>query len=236
MEEESNGELAFLDTLLKRNNAEISVLAYRKPTHTDQYLHNSSHHRTSWKESVVSSLFNRAYSIITNKDDLYKENARTKQVLYENGYREYIIDKIFRRITNNPSLPQSQQLMQATDVQKEEIRININLPYVDGTSEKLRRILRSHKIRSIFYTEMCKLLSKPKDRVATEDKNNIVYEIDRINCQAVYFCESKRSLKSCSDEHNRSVRNCDCDKNEIAKHCWEADHNFNWDQKKVIDR
>ena len=34
----------------------------------------------------------------------------------------------------------------------------------------------------------------------------------------------------------RSARNCDCDKCEIAKHCWEADHNFNWDQKKVMDR
>ena len=30
MEEESNGELAFLDSLLKRNNGEISVLVYRK--------------------------------------------------------------------------------------------------------------------------------------------------------------------------------------------------------------
>ena len=77
-----------------------------------------------------------------------------------------------------------------------------------------------------------KLLCKPKDRVATEDKNNIVYEIDCSNCQTVYFGESKRSLKSLSDEHKRSVRNCDCDKNEIAKHCWEAYHNFNWDQKK----
>ena len=36
MEEESNEELAFLDTLLKRNNGEISVLVYRKPTHTVQ--------------------------------------------------------------------------------------------------------------------------------------------------------------------------------------------------------
>ena len=76
MEEESNEELAFLDTLLKRNNGEISVLVYRKPTHTDQYLHYSSHHQTSCKESFVSSLFNRAYSIITNKDDLHKENTR----------------------------------------------------------------------------------------------------------------------------------------------------------------
>ena len=108
MEEEIYGELAFLDTLLKWNNGDISVLVYRKPTHTDQYLHYSSHHQTSCKESVVSSLFNGAYSIITNKDDLHKENARIKQVLMENGYRESIIDKIFRRITNNHSLPQLQ--------------------------------------------------------------------------------------------------------------------------------
>ena len=32
------------------------------------------------------------------------------------------------------------------------------------------------------------------------------------------------------------VRNYHRDKNEIAKHCCEADHNYNWDQKKVIDR
>ena len=68
MEEESNGELAFLDTLLKRNNGKISVLVYRKPTHTDQYL-------------------TLQLSIITNKDDLTRENARIKQVLKENGYQ-----------------------------------------------------------------------------------------------------------------------------------------------------
>ena len=97
--------------------------------------------------------------------------------------------------------------MQATDIQEEEIRMSINLPYVEGTSEKLRRILRSHKIRSTFYTEMTlhKLPCKPKNRVATKDKNNIVYEIGCSNCQAVYFGESKRFLKSRSDEHKRSA-------------------------------
>ena len=78
-----------------------------------------------------------------------------------------------------------------------------------------------------------KLLCKPKDQVATEDKYNIVYEIS--NCQTVYFFESKQSLKLHSDEQKRSIKNCNCDKNEIVKHYWEADHNFNWDQKKVID-
>ena len=126
MEEEGNGERAFLDTLLKQNNREISVLVYRKPTHTDQHLQYSTHHQKSCKESVVSSLFSRAYSIFTNKDDLHKENATIKQVLKENGYPESIINKIFRRITNNRSLPQSQQLTQVTDIQEEETRIIIN--------------------------------------------------------------------------------------------------------------
>ena len=104
MEEESHVELAFLHTLLKWNNGGIFVLVYGKPTHTDQYLHYRYHHQTSCKESVVSSLYNRAYSIITN-EDLHKENARIKQVLKENRSQESIISKMFRRITKNHSLP-----------------------------------------------------------------------------------------------------------------------------------
>ena len=45
--------------------------------------------------------------------------------------------------------------------------------------EQLWRILRSYEIRSTFYTEktLRKFLCNPKGRVATEGKNNIVYEI-----------------------------------------------------------
>ena len=83
---------------------------------------------------------------------------------------------------------------------------------------------------------MQKLLCKPKDRVAIENKNNNFHEIECSNCEAVYIGKSKGSLKLRSDEHERSVRNCDCDNNEIAKHCWKAVHNFSWDHKKAVDR
>ena len=61
--------------------------------------------------------------------------------------------------------------------EEEEIRMSIDLPYVKGTSENLRRILRSSKLRYTSYTKstLLKLLCKPKGRVATEDQNNIVY-------------------------------------------------------------
>ena len=132
------------DEQISGSNGKISVLVYRKPAHTDQYLHYSSHDQTSCKESVFSSLFNRAYSIITNEDDLHKENARINQVLKEYGFHESIIKKIFKRISTNRRFPQSQELTQATDIYEENIRMSINLPCVQGTSEKILRIHRSH--------------------------------------------------------------------------------------------
>ena len=45
----------------------------------------------------------------------------------------------------------------------------------------------------------------------------MVYDIDCSNCKEVYFDQSKWSLKLHSDEHKRSVRSSDCEKNEIVK-------------------
>ena len=77
------------------------------------------------------------------------------------------------------------------------------------------------KLRFTLYAEntLSKLLCKPKDRVATEYKNNIVFEIDCSNCKAVYFGESKWSLQLHSSEQIKYVKNCDCENNEIVKHC-----------------
>ena len=97
---------------------------------------------------------------------------------------------------------QSQQQTQATDTQKEEIRISINLLYIKGTGKKLWYILKSHTVTSFFYTEstLCKLLCKPKDWVVVEDKNG-VYEIDFSTCEAIYFSEFRQSLKLRLGEH-----------------------------------
>ena len=135
-------------------------------------------------------------------------------------------------------MSQPQQQLQVAHVQKEETRIKINVPHVEGASEKLRCILRSHKIRSTFYTEstLCNLVCKLKDGVATENKKNVVYEIDCSNCETVYFGEYKQSLKPRSVERKKSARNGDCERNKTRNHWWQTDHSFSWDQKKVVDR
>ena len=82
---------------------------------------------------------------------------------------------------------------------------------------------------------MRKILCKPKDRVATENKNKIVYEINCSNCEAVYLGESKNKTARRMKLRMKIKIEIKNDKNEIAKHCWEVDLNFSWDQKKIID-
>ena len=58
IEAEQDSTPPFLDTLLKRHpDKSISVNIYRKPTHTDQYLHFTSHHNYKAKQSVIAALF-----------------------------------------------------------------------------------------------------------------------------------------------------------------------------------
>ena len=126
-------------------------------------------------------------------------------MLKKNGYQESFISETFKRITNNYSLSRSQQQTQATDTQGEEIKImSINLPLIENATENLRPILRSHKTRSIFFTEKTGVNHFVNQIVAIEDKNNILCQTDCNKCRAVYFGESKRPLKSRSNELKRS--------------------------------
>ena len=83
------------------------------------------------------------------------------------------------------------------------------MPYVEGASEKLRRVRSSHKLRFSLYTEntLHKLFYKHKVPEVTEDKKNIAYETDCSDCETVYFSESKQSLKSHSDEYLDEQKN-----------------------------
>ena len=64
VEQEEDGSLPLLDTLLKRREDGIlDVSVYRKSTHTDRYLHFESYHPTHVKRGVVRCLRDRAREI-----------------------------------------------------------------------------------------------------------------------------------------------------------------------------
>ena len=230
IEEEQDCQLPFLDTLLKRNeDGSISVKVYRKPTHTDQYLNYNSNHPSQTKDAVISSLFRRAKDIISDEKDLIEENQRIVNVLMENDYDKRTISRVKKKVEKG------KQNKENDAVENEPTKFK--LPYIAGTSEIIKRTLAPHNIKCTFYSTetLRRQLSKPKDTIPLDKRNNVVYKIPCKDCSATYIGESKRSFGVRYKEHNRAVRNGDTDKNEIADHCWENDHEMNWDERKVID-
>ena len=97
MEEEENGKLAFLDLLLKHNqDGSVDTTVYRKKTHTDKYLDFTSHHPLVHKQSVVTTLFERAKKLSSDVVSRTAEEAHIKNVLKMNGYPKSFINHTAR--------------------------------------------------------------------------------------------------------------------------------------------
>ncbi|KFD52590.1 hypothetical protein M513_06437 [Trichuris suis] len=60
IEKEEDGRLPFLDALIIREGDRLKTTVYRKPTHSDRYLHFSSHHPRSVMRGVISGMVERA--------------------------------------------------------------------------------------------------------------------------------------------------------------------------------
>ena len=105
-----------------------------------------------------------------------------------------------------------------------------------GTSEQLKRIFNDHNINCTFYTTttLHKLLPHAKDPVSSEQRYNIVYKYDCKDCEAVYFGESKRTIAERTKEHTRAVRAAHT-RSETADHCWKYNHDFDRENKKIMD-
>ena len=66
-----------------------------------------------------------------------------------------------------------------------------------------------------------------------EYKNNIAYEIDCSKCEAVYFGESKRSLKSCSDQKQKICQELQLWKRKRTICCKRISFNIQYIKKNV---
>ena len=73
MEIEEGGHLPFLDVdIYRRNDGSLGHKVYCKPTHINLYLQQSSHHHPANKQSVLTSLIQRARTLC-DQDSLPQE-------------------------------------------------------------------------------------------------------------------------------------------------------------------
>ena len=86
-EEEEEGRIPFLDTLIIRKpDGSTKLCIYRKKTHTDQYLQFTSHHPLHQKLGVIRTLLDRKDSLITEDEDKRAEEKKLEIALTNCGY------------------------------------------------------------------------------------------------------------------------------------------------------
>ena len=114
---------------------------YRKPTHTDRYLHYNSFHHPSIKNSVCKTLINRAKTIC-EVDNIEGELEHLRNFLKVNGYPKKFIDNAMKT---------RQQVREKTEYQS-----SVSLPYIGSASHKIERILKEAGIQ-LYHSSKNKL-------------------------------------------------------------------------------
>lgn len=207
-EMECDRRLAFLDVLVQvREDGGLGHSVYRKPTHTDRYLHANSHHHPRQLFSVVTSLTNRAFDLC-DENHIESELAHIQCVLRKNGYK----------CQSLPSRPRPRPRKCMVD------RKPAFLPYVKGVTDKIAKILQKFSVKTIF-TPLKKIshyLRSPKDSFPLEKPG--VYKID-CSCGSSYIGQTKRTIACRVKEHIRAVKNVDTQKSAIAEHLIESGSN-----------
>ena len=207
VEEEREGSLPFLDTLLqRRDDGSLDVTVYRKPTHTDRYLDFQSHHPSHVKRGLVRCLYDRARSITTRQDNLKKEECHLTEVLKQNGYPSSFI-----RSSSVPSR-RNVEVTEAPLLEGGRRPPLVMLPYTEGVSEDIRRVCRKFGLKVVFRSGLSlrSMLTRVKDTLGMEKRSKVVYQIP-CSCGKKYrmdlnFRGTKLSRFSRFDSHPRKFR------------------------------
>jgi hypothetical protein len=214
---EKEGKLPFLDCCVQRTaSGSLNTVVYRKPTHTDKYLHFDSHNPTSTKSGVVGCLARRAQKVCTDNASLSVENRHLVKAFEANAYPGRFTWKNIRKAQlPRPPAP------------KPELKSWARLPYVKGASEAVARVLRQNEIGAAFYAPdtIRKRLVHAKDKLPTSSSSNVVYKVEcQDGCDLNYVGKTLRNVGERMKEHGSSVRLKQPEKSSLAKHCVENGH------------
>ena len=208
------------------DNDRLRTTIYRKPTHTDRLLDQSSYNPTSHKATTIRTFTRRVQLVCDSPDSLQDENDYLNNVFSKNNYST---DFIVKQNTHSNSNSNTQ-----TNVNSGLVT-TATIPYIRGTSETIARILQPYNIRVAHkpITTLRRLLTNVKDKDKPEDRQGAVYKIKCCDCQASYIGETGRNLSTRLTEHKRATRNGDVN-NHIAEHHLQTKHQIDWDSATCI--
>ena len=116
-----------------------------------------SHHHPQHKHSVVRTLMDRAKNIPSTEEEASRETKRVAKALATNNYPANFIHN-------------GRQLNRRQEMNDTDQRGLVILPYAQGFSEKVAKVLRGFNIKVAHkpIRTISNILKKPKDKIETE--------------------------------------------------------------------
>uniref|UniRef100_A0A5S6Q7Z4 Reverse transcriptase domain-containing protein n=1 Tax=Trichuris muris TaxID=70415 RepID=A0A5S6Q7Z4_TRIMR len=137
MEREEKGKLAFLDSIVIRDQGHIKTKVFSKSTNSERYLNFFSNHPLNMKKGIITGMVDKSY-YLCHGDYLKDEIKHISQTLLRNGY-----PKKFGEATISERLLK----LRNTDLNKRQARETplktIFIPYYPGLGKGIRKIARS---------------------------------------------------------------------------------------------
>ena len=180
------------------------------------------------KRAVVTSLLNRVSYISPElKEEKEREIKHVKEVMVANGYPKACVEKWSKTERRN--------LNQSVPEEKKE-NVVACLPYVQGLSEEIRRVVARVGIEVAFKPASWRsnIMEGVKDKEDDGKKAGVVYEIKCGTCDKCYIGETGRSVETRVKEHCAHARNGHPELSAVAEHALTG-HNVEWSAK-IIER
>ena len=131
-----DGSIPFLDILITPGkDGRLETTVYRKPTHTNQYIHWDSHHTISSKYSMVGTLHHRAKTTCSNKQLLQQEEEHLSKALMNCKYPIWALNRVKIKM----SKPAQKKNNKNTTQQNTNQKPYITVPYYKELSESVKK-------------------------------------------------------------------------------------------------
>ena len=195
VEEETDGCLPFLGTMVIRSDKSAQFHFYRKPTNKDDFIHFFSAHDDRTKSGVVIGFFPRALRICSPEyldDEFQYIIVSFKQLKYPTDMLTALKQKAIKIKERN----------------KGEVEPNTRFLVVPNSSFScvLSKALRPTGLIIVNDTAS-KIGSLVKHRnTPNRSERSIIYKIPCCTCDLAYYGESSRGLDNRLKEHKADVR------------------------------
>ena len=234
--ESDAGQIPFLDCLVIRaGNNSLATTVYRKPTSSERYIQHDSGHLWSTKTAFIHGLITRAERLCSTPE---LKNAELKLIVNHlglNGYSKRFVRSLIQ---------QHQQHRQACPKNWGNA---VALPYIEGKSEAIRRVLNRVGIKTTFTSanSIGRHLTNVKDSVPDRDLGDLIYRISCLDCEEVYVGETSRPISRRAREHsylakrrprNMTERQRLENNSAIALHAIENEHRVDFDHPQILSR